>query len=113
MILSPSLMADLPQTWDLGLPPAGRRLGRSTPLRAMPNLTVFDTGLILAQIQAMLGQVVKAVQFLFVLTLAAGITVLYGALASSRDERMREAGLMRALGASSRQLSRAQSGNWR
>jgi putative ABC transport system permease protein len=34
--------------------------------------------------------------------------VLYAALASSRDERVREAGLMRALGASRRQLARAQ-----
>jgi putative ABC transport system permease protein len=56
----------------------------------------------------MLDQVIQAVQFLFVLTLAAGVTVLWGALASSRDERIREAGLMRALGASARQLSSAQ-----
>jgi putative ABC transport system permease protein len=34
--------------------------------------------------------------------------VLYAALASSRDERIREAALMRALGASRRQLQRAQ-----
>ena len=34
--------------------------------------------------------------------------VLYAALASSRDERVREAGLLRALGASRRQFSRAQ-----
>jgi putative ABC transport system permease protein len=34
--------------------------------------------------------------------------VLWGALASSRDERVREAGLMRALGASGRQLASAQ-----
>jgi putative ABC transport system permease protein len=40
--------------------------------------------------------------------LAAGVLVLYAALAASRDERVREAGLLRALGASRRQLSRAQ-----
>jgi len=43
-----------------------------------------------------------------VFTLAAGVLVLYSALASSRDERVREAGLLRALGASRQQLSRAQ-----
>jgi len=43
-----------------------------------------------------------------VFTLAAGVLVLYAALASSRDERVREAGLLRALGASRQQLSRAQ-----
>jgi putative ABC transport system permease protein len=36
------------------------------------------------------------------------VVVLHTALASSRDERVREAGLMRALGASRAQLSRAQ-----
>jgi putative ABC transport system permease protein len=42
------------------------------------------------------------------LALAAGVVVLYAALAGSRDERVREAGLMRALGASRSQLTRAQ-----
>src|SRR5690606_3934661 len=73
-----------------------------------PNLTVFDTGNIVRQVQSMIDQVVQAVQVLFVLTLAAGVVVLWGALASSRDERVREAALMRALGASRRQLAGAQ-----
>jgi putative ABC transport system permease protein len=55
-----------------------------------------------------IDQVVAAVEFLFVFTLAAGMLVLYAALASSRDERVREAGLLRALGASRQQLLRAQ-----
>jgi putative ABC transport system permease protein len=73
-----------------------------------PNLTVFDTGNIVRQVQAMIDQVVQAVQVLFLLTLAAGVVVLWGALASSRDERVREAALMRALGAARRQLAGAQ-----
>jgi putative ABC transport system permease protein len=36
------------------------------------------------------------------------VLVLYSALAASRDERVHEAGLLRALGASRRQLMRAQ-----
>jgi putative ABC transport system permease protein len=36
------------------------------------------------------------------------VLVLYAALAASFDERVREAGLLRALGASRQQLSRAQ-----
>ncbi len=109
MILSPEALQDAPQTWitayhqPSGADPVDRRL-----VREFPNLTVFDTGNIVRQVQTMLGQVIQAVQFLFALTLAAGVTVLWGALASSRDERVREAGLMRALGASSRQLSSAQ-----
>ena len=43
------------------------------------------------QVQGVIDQVIAAVEFLFVFTLAAGVLVLYAALASSRDERVREA----------------------
>jgi putative ABC transport system permease protein len=56
----------------------------------------------------MLDQLIGAVQFLFVFALAAGMLVLYTALASSQEERMRETALLRALGASRRQLASAQ-----
>ena len=42
------------------------------------------------------------------LTLASGVLVLYAALLGSQDERTREAGLLRALGATRKQLSQAQ-----
>ncbi|MCO5120372.1 MAG: FtsX-like permease family protein [Burkholderiaceae bacterium] len=108
-ILSPALLGEMPQTWITAYhqPETGEHVDREL-VREMPNLTVFDVGNILRQVQDMLAQVIRAVQVLFVLTLVAGIAVLYGALAVSRDERLREAGLMRALGASRRQLSVAQ-----
>ena len=86
---------------------AGGTLGNELIAR-FPNLTIFDSSNIVRQVQALLDQVIRAVQFLFVLTLVAGVVVLYAALASSRDDRIREAGLMRALGASRAQLMRAQ-----
>lgn len=109
MILSPGLLERAPQTVITAYhQAAGGPALDQTLVKRFPNLTVFDTGNIVRQVQAMLSQVVLAVQFLFVLTLAAGVVVLYTALVSSRDERIREAGLMRALGASRRQLSQAQ-----
>jgi putative ABC transport system permease protein len=109
MILSPAALDDRPTTFltAFHLPVASPALDQQL-VRRFPNLTVFDTGHLVRQVQLMLDQVVAAVQFLFVLTLAAGLTVLWGALLSSRDERIREAALMRSLGASSRFLSRAQ-----
>lgn len=109
MVLNERALGDRPQSWitSFHLPDAKLALG-NTLLARFPNLTVFDTTSIVRQVRGILDQVVRAVQFLFVFTLAAGVVVLYAALASSRDERMREAGLMRALGASRRQLQRAQ-----
>jgi putative ABC transport system permease protein len=69
---------------------------------------VVDIGSVIKQVQDVVDQVVTAVEFLFLFTLASGILVLYAALVGSQDERMREAGLLRALGATRRQLSQAQ-----
>jgi putative ABC transport system permease protein len=109
VIMPPSLLADKPASFITAfhLPPARASLSGEL-LREFPNLTVIDTTAVFRQVQAVIDQVVAAVEFLFVFTLAAGVLVLYAALASSRDERVREAGLLRALGASRRQLSRAQ-----
>jgi putative ABC transport system permease protein len=77
-------------------------------LAAFPNITIVDTSAILRQVQSVVDQVISAVEFLFIFTVLAGVLVLYAALASTRDERLREAGLLRALGASRQHLSWAQ-----
>jgi putative ABC transport system permease protein len=109
VIINPQTMRDMPQTWITAfhLPDAKRSLGDQLT-RAFPNLTVVDIGSVLKQIQNVLDQVIRAVEFLFLFTLAAGALVLYAALIGSQDERSREAALLRALGATRRQLSRAQ-----
>jgi putative ABC transport system permease protein len=109
VILNPSLMADMPQTWITAfrLPPQKTALINELT-RDFPNLTVVDIGSVIKQVQDVVNQVITAVEFLFLFTLASGILVLYAALVGSQDERMREAGLLRALGATRRQLSQAQ-----
>lgn len=109
VIMSPKLLADQPQSFITAfhLPLAKASLTGEL-LRQFPNLTIVDTSAIFRQVQAVLDQVIAAVEFLFLFTLAAGVLVLYAALAGSHDERVREAGLLRALGASRQQLSRAQ-----
>lgn len=109
VIMPPSLLADKPKSFITAFHLPEARAGFTTELvREFPNLTVVDTSAVFRQVQAVLDQVIAAVEFLFVFTLAAGVLVLYAALASSRDERVREAALLRALGASRQQLSRAQ-----
>ncbi len=80
----------------------------SSLTRAYPNLTVIDVSGVIRQLQDVLDQVVVAVEFLFVFTLASGVLVLYAALMGSQSERTREAGLLRALGATKGQLATAQ-----
>ncbi|MGZ9710239.1 ABC transporter permease [Glaciimonas sp. GNP009] len=109
VILNPKAMVNTPQTWITAfrLPPAHSNLGNQLT-RDFPNLTIVDIGSIIQQLQDVVDQVVAAVEFLFLFTLASGGLVLYAALLSSQGERTREAGLLRALGATRTQLSHAQ-----
>ncbi|MYN01826.1 FtsX-like permease family protein [Pseudoduganella sp. DS3] len=109
VILNPAVMADTPQTYITAfhMPAGGAQAGTALS-RAFPNLTIIDVGGVVRQVQTVLEQVIQAVEFLFAFTLLSGVLVLYAALMGSQDERRREAGLLRALGATRRQLSQAQ-----
>ena len=76
-------------------------------VKEFPNFLLIDVAQVLAQVQAMITQVSRAVQFVFLFTLLAGLVVLYAAIASTQDERLYQATIMRTLGASRAQLARA------
>ena len=73
-----------------------------------PNLTVVDVGAALQQAQAIVDQVISAVQIVFMFALGAGLLVLYSALVATEDERRREAAVMRVYGASRAQVTGSQ-----
>jgi putative ABC transport system permease protein len=80
-------------------------------VRAFPNVTNVDMSLTINQVQRVLDQVIRAVEFLFGFTLAAGLVVLFAAVTATREERAREFAIMRAVGARSsllRQVQRAE-----
>ncbi len=76
--------------------------------RQFPNVTNVDVSASLGQVQRVLDQVVRAVEFLFGFTLATGLVVLFAAVTATREARAREYGLMRALGASASLLAKVQ-----
>ena len=76
--------------------------------REFPNITNVDVSASIAQVQQVLDQVVRAVEFLFAFTLAAGLVVLFAAVSATRDQRAREFAVMRALGASRKLLGAVQ-----
>jgi len=77
-------------------------------LQQFPNVTSVDLRATFTQIQNVLDQVIRAVEFLFAFTLMAGLLVLTAAVTSTREERKREFAIMRALGATGRLLSQVQ-----
>jgi putative ABC transport system permease protein len=80
-------------------------------VRAFPNITDVDMTSTLNQVQGVLDKVIRAVEFLFAFTLAAGLVVLFAAVTATREERAREYAIMRAIGARAsllRQVQRAE-----
>lgn len=76
--------------------------------REFPNVTNIDVSASVAQVQRVLDQVIRAVEFLFGFTLLAGLVVLFAAITATREARSREFAVMRALGAGSRLLGQVQ-----
>ncbi|MDM0106393.1 FtsX-like permease family protein [Variovorax sp. J22R24] len=80
-------------------------------VRTYPNVTNVDMSATIGQVQRVLDQVIRAVEFLFGFTLAAGLVVLFAAVTATREERAREFAVMRAVGARAsllRQVQRAE-----
>jgi len=103
-----ALAVDLPVSYICAYKsPGGSSLDRAMA-RQFPNVTNVDVSAQLQQVQQVLDQVVRAVQLLFVFTLAMGLIVMLNAISSTRESRRRDFALMRALGAGSELLRRVQ-----
>ena len=88
--------------------PAGSNAWLSPLVRKNPNILAIDIGEILRQVQGIVDSVSRAVEFVFLFTLAGGFLVLQAAIAATQDERKFDAAILRTLGASQRQLVSAQ-----
>jgi len=103
-----ALPAELPMTWISAFRAPPQRGFDSALSRAFPNVTNVDVSASIAQVQRVLDQVIRAVEFLFSFTLATGLVVLFAAVTATREARSREYALMRAMGASRRLLATVQ-----
>ena len=63
-------------------------------VRRFPSVSVFDIDQILSQVREVIDRASLAVQYVFLFTLAAGITVLLAAIQATRDERRYESAML-------------------
>lgn len=104
-------LPDLPATYIAALRAPGTPGFDAGLAREFPNVTNVDVSAQIGQVQRVLDQVIRAVEFLFGFTLCAGLLVLFAAVSATREARAREFALLRAMGASSvllRQVQRAE-----
>src|SRR5574340_1221764 len=113
VITTPELLGDYPVSYltSFHLPPDKIRVGDQLT-REFPNLLVIDTGALIEQVRSIMDQIAQTVTVVFLFTLASGLAVLYAALLATQDERIREAAILRTLGADGRYLRRLHLGEF-
>ena len=72
-----------------------------------PNLTDIDVGAVLGQVRRLIDRLNRALEFVFLFTLAAGVVVLASAARVSQAQRRQEVAVLRTVGARQTQLVRA------
>jgi len=105
MVFPPGVLEGFAATWmtSFHLPPGDKPVLIEL-VRSFPALTILEMDLIIDQVERIFRQVTLAVEYVLLFVLLAGFAVLFAALQASLDERLYEGALLRALGASRRQL---------
>ena len=105
VVANPEALASYPGTYISSFYMNNTNRGLLLELvKQFPSITVIDVDAILSQVRAIMNQVVRTVEFVFIFTILTGIAVLFAALQSTHDERMHESALMSALGANRKQI---------
>ncbi len=107
-LFPPGVLETMPTTYIGAIRADSGSAWVTSLLREFPNVLIIDVDSILKQVQAIIDQVARAVEFVFLFTLLGGVLVLEAAIAATQDERKYDAAILRTLGASERQLVAAQ-----
>ncbi|HSJ29985.1 MAG TPA: FtsX-like permease family protein [Longimicrobiales bacterium] len=75
-------------------------------VQRFPNISVVDIATVQRVLRRIIDRVTYAIRFMAAFSVGAGTLVLFGAIAASRFQRVRESALLRALGATRAQVRR-------
>ena len=108
IILSPGALDGQPATYmtSFYLPPE-RKAFLNELLSGHPTVSVIDVDQIITHLRRIIARVAQAVELILALVLAAGLLVLIASIQSSRDQRLKELALLRALGGTRRLITGA------
>jgi putative ABC transport system permease protein len=109
VVTPPGLLAPYPASYVTSFHlPAERGVLMDQLVKRFPNLVVIDVAAVLGQVQRIMDQLVRAVEFVFLFGLLAGLVVLFAAISATHDERVYDAAILRTTGATGRQMIAAQ-----
>ena len=106
MLFPQGALDDYSRTWltSYYLPPEQADFDNQIS-KAFPATTVIDVDFVIERIRRILDQVTAAMELIFSMTVMAGIAVFWAALLITFDEKQKQAALLRALGASRKNVS--------
>lgn len=109
MVASPGLLSHAPHTHiaTVRVADANQAQLLRVVTDALPNVTGIRVADVLASVGDLLGQIAAALTATGGLTLIAGTLVVAGAIAAGQRRRVREAAILKTLGATSRQIRTA------
>ncbi|HEX6999244.1 MAG TPA: FtsX-like permease family protein [Gammaproteobacteria bacterium] len=100
MVMNPGVIEQYAHTYITSFYVAPEQRGITVDVvRAFPSVSVIDIQAVLDLVRRAMDRAALAVQYVFLFTVAAGITVLLAAIQATRDERLFESAVLRALGA--------------
>jgi putative ABC transport system permease protein len=102
VVFEPGVLDAAPTTFvTLARVPPGTpvALAQRDLVRSYPNIATLDVSAIQATLERLLRSVSVAIQFMALFSMACGIVVLFGAVATTRLQRLRESVLLKTLGA--------------
>jgi len=102
VVFEPGVLDDAPQMAVIltrNPDVAARAVVQRDVVERFPNVAVVDLTLFQQTLDDVVGKVTLAIRFMALFSVASGILILIGALATSRRQRLREVTLLRTLGA--------------
>lgn len=102
MIFSPGAIAEAPATFvgTVRVAPEKELALQDAVVKALPNVTALSVRDIVATVENVTGKLLVLVDFMSGFTIAAGLFILSGAVASTKFRRLKEAAILKTLGAS-------------
>lgn len=98
-LLSPAIGKTLPNSYITSIRIPENSSIITSFIERFPTITNIDIGAVIKQVQNTISSASLAVQYIFILALAAGILALIASIFSNTDQRKKEAAILHAIGA--------------
>ena len=107
MILSPGSLDSVPYNFvgTVQIPKKNELELQTLVVESLPNVTAINTRQIITAIQEVLNRISVLVRALSVFTIATGLVILSGAIASTKFRRMKEAAILKTIGATKKTIA--------